>query len=131
MKFFLRGVAVVANEATEVARKIVSLREEQRERIQESFGRTTADGLRLHEQLFQHPFVTTGLVQRLTGKGFPAASRLIAQLADAGVLREITGKARKRIYLHERYFQMFDDSEVEASDVASTVEIEETLALDS
>jgi len=110
LRFFLQGVALVANEATDVARGIVTLREEQRGVIQAKFGRTTADGLRLHEQLFQHPFVSINLVQKLTGKGFSAAGRLVGQMVESGVLREISGRARKRVYLNDRYFSLFDDA---------------------
>jgi Fic family protein len=102
------------------------LREEQRARIQASFGRTTADGLRLHEQLFEHPYVTVNLIQQLAGKGFVAANRLASQMVEAQILREVTGQARRRVYLHERYFQMFDDSQIEASQVTSFGRRDET-----
>lgn len=128
IRFFLAGVASVANEAADVARRIVALREEQRSIIQETFGRTTADGLRLHEQLFQHPFLSVQFAQQLTGKGFAAANRLVGQMAEAGILREISGRSRKRVFLHERYFRMFDDSEVEARGVAPVEDTDETIA---
>lgn len=119
LRFFLEGVASVANEATDVARRIVALQEEQRTRIQESFGRMTADGLRLYEHLFQHPFLSVTLAQQLAGKGFAGANRLIAQMVGIGILAEVTGRARKRVFVHERYFRMFDDSELTARDVAT------------
>jgi Fic family protein len=130
LKFFLRGVATVADEAATTARRIVALREEQREQIRTSFGRTTPDALQLHEQLFQHPFVTITLVQQMTGKEFPAASRLVKQMVQLEILKQVSGKARNRVFLHDRYFRMFDDSEVEAQDVASDL-VEETLVRES
>lgn len=128
LKFFLRGVMVVANEATEVARRIVNLREEQRARIQASFGRLTADGLLLHDGLFQHPYINVIQAQKLVGKGFHAANRLVAQMVDVGILREITGKSRNRVYLHESYFRMFDDSEMSTDEVVSIESEEGTLS---
>lgn len=127
LRFFLKGVATVANEATDVARRIVTLREEQRATIQETFGRTTADGLRLYEQLFERPFLSVHLAQQLTGKGFAAANRLVGQMVHAGILIEVTGRARKRVFLHWRYFRMFDDTEVEASHIATAEEADETI----
>ena len=126
LKFFLRGVAIVADEAATVARRIVALREEQREQIRKSFGRTTSDALQLHEQLFQHPFVTIALVQQMAQKEFPGASRLVKQMVKLGILRQISGKSRNRVFLHEKYFRMFDDSEVDAQNVASDL-VEETM----
>jgi len=128
LKFFLRGVMVVANEATDVARRIVNLREEQRTRIQSSFGRMTADGLVLHDGLFQHPYINITQAQMLTGKGFHAANRLVSLMADVGILREITGKSRNRVYLNEPYFRMFDDSEIAADEVAGIESDEETIS---
>jgi Fic family protein len=128
LHFFLRGVASVANEATSVARAIVTLRERQRARIQETFGRRTADGLRLHDRLFEYPTVGVKLAQQLTGKGFPAASRLIDLMIEAQILVEITGRSRKRIYLHQSYFELFDDTELGARDVAPADDIEETVS---
>ena len=127
LKFFLRGVTVVANEATEVARRIVNLREEQRVRIQASFGRMTADGLVLHDGLFQHPYINVAQAQHLVGKGFHAANRLISQMVDADILREMTGRSRNRVYLHQSYFRMFDDSELSADHVNGLESEEETI----
>lgn len=111
MRFFLRGVASVASEATETARKIVALREEDRQRIVATAGRSTGDVLRLHDLLFERPMVTVPLVQRTLERAFPAANRLVRQLTELGVLKETTGRMRNRVYLHDRYFRLFDDVE--------------------
>jgi Fic family protein len=126
LKFFLRGVATVANEAATTAKRIVSLREEHRELIRRNCGRTTPDALMLYEQLFQHPFVSISLVQQISGREFPAASRLVKQMVDLGILKEISGRARRRVFVHDQYFKMFDDSEIEAAEVATDL-IEETI----
>jgi Fic family protein len=112
MKFFLAGVAAVADEAARIARKIVSLREEGRERIIRSGGRATADGLKLHEQLFQSPVITIQGASECVSKQFPAASRLVRQLVDLRILVEVSGKERNRVYLHREYLSLFDDDEV-------------------
>jgi len=130
MRFFLTGVASVANEATDVARRIVALRETQRLIIQESFGRSTADGLHLHEKLFAHPFLSIQLAQQLTGKEFKATNRMIGQLAQVGILREVSGRSRKRVFLHESYFRMFEDTEFASKDLVPSDEPEETLTTD-
>lgn len=127
MKFFLRGIAVVANEATDVARRIVSMRESERSLIQERCGRTAADALKLHERLFEHPYVTIAKVQNITGREFPTANRLVASLVELNILREVTGRARGRVFLHSRYLQMFDDSEIQAVE-AAPVYTDETTA---
>lgn len=121
IKFFLKGVATVANEAAGVARKIVALRENGRALIIQKTGRTVADCLRLYEQLFETPCMSIRMVGVRMDREFPAASRMTKQLEQLGILREISGRERKRIYLHERYFRLFDDEELSARSVADPV----------
>jgi Fic family protein len=128
LKFYLRGVMIVANEATEVAKRIVNLREDQRALIQSRFGRLTADGLALHDALFQRPYMNVSTAQQIIGKGFPAANRLIAQMEEVGILKEVSGRSRKRVYLHDSYFRMFDDSEVSANEVAGIDNDDQTVS---
>ncbi len=112
LQFFLRGVAVVANEATEVARKIVALREEDRAKIIANGGRLTADSLKVHEYSFEHPIVNVANIQKLTGKEFPSANNVVRLLVELEILKETSGRARGRVYAYRRYLQLFDDSDV-------------------
>lgn len=114
MRFFLEGVASVANEAAQTARRIVTLREEGREKIIQGTGRSTADALRLFEHLFDTPFVTIQMVGKIMGREFPAASRLTKHLEHLGILVEVSGRERKRLFLHQNYFNLFDDAEITA-----------------
>ena len=118
IKFFLRGVTLVANEAATVSRQIVALREVDRNRIVESCGRAAGDALKLHEALFQRPIVTVASTQEIIGREFPAANRLVRQLEGIGLLREITGRVRGRAYRYEAYFRLFNDEEIEAETIA-------------
>ena len=112
LKFFLRGVASVANEASGTARRIVSLRETHRESIIHEAGRTTADALRIHESLFRHPIVSTTSVQSLLSTSFPTANSLLKRLEGMGLLQEFTGRTRRKAYRYESYIRLFDDGEV-------------------
>lgn len=94
--FFLNGVAVQAQDAMARIRKLQTLQEEYRRRFQK--GRASARLLQAVDLLFAHPMVTTAHVARELEVGFPAAQRYIEQLTKARVLKEITGKARNRIY---------------------------------
>lgn len=98
----------MATEAAALARKIVALRVEQRGSIQETFGRTASDGLRLLDELFSHPYVTVAAVQRLLGRSVPAASRLVNRMVETGILTETTGRRRDRVFVHRRYLELFE-----------------------
>src|SRR5207247_4358460 len=67
LAFFLQGVATVAHEATQTARRIVRLREELRTDLPTRLGRRAGNGLTLLDQLFLHPVVSVKSVEMLLG----------------------------------------------------------------
>jgi len=109
LAFFLEGVATVAREATEKARRIVQLRETVRERVGASLGRRSGAGLRLLDALFKSPVVSVGMVQGILKYSQPAAAAMVAALERAGVLEEITGRRRDRLFAFQRYLRLFRD----------------------
>lgn len=114
LAFFLRGIIEVSSQATETARRILSLREEHRRAITDSLGRAVGNGHRVLEHLYQHPIVSVNEVQRLIGTTYPAANDLIARLVNSGILREFTGKARNRRFMYQSYVDLFQGNESEA-----------------
>lgn len=116
LAFFLRGVAEVATEATDTARRILSLREQHRTAIADHLGRAAGNGHRVLESLFDRPIVSVKDVQEVTGTTYPAANGLVARLAELGILVEVTGFARNRRFRYEPYVRLFSDepAEVEA-----------------
>jgi Fic family protein len=58
LKFFLRGIAEVAEEATMTARKIVQLREQHRKLVAHNLERSAGRALNLLESLYRQPVVT-------------------------------------------------------------------------
>jgi Fic family protein len=109
LAFFLRGVAEVAGEATETARRVLLLRENNRAEITNGLGRAAANGHRVLESLFDRPIISVTEAQQLTGTGFAAANQLIARMTELGILREITGHARNRRFRYEPYVRLFTD----------------------
>jgi Fic family protein len=108
LRFFLRGVAETAEEATETALAIVRLREEQRTLLHEhGLG---LNELRLLDMLFQRPLVNIGLVSALLDVAPVTASRLIERLAGLSLLNEITGRQRNRVFRYSPYWHLFQDT---------------------
>lgn len=114
LKLFLRGVADAAAVATETARRILRLREEHREMIRDQI-RGTANALHLLDHLFEQPILSVGRVAELIDVTFPTANNLIGQLVAPGLLREITGSARGRLFAYERYLELFQPSALATS----------------
>jgi Fic family protein len=109
LSFFLDGIAVVANEATEVSRRIVDLREAHRNEIIRSFGRAAGGALRVLEYLFRNPIVQVKDIQAVLDVTHTSANSLVANLQQAEILNEITGQRRNRRFAYEPYIQLFRD----------------------
>ncbi len=105
--FFLRAVAAAAIDATETARRIVDLRERHRDLIISQLGRGAGTGLRLLEALYRRPLIDVPKAQKILGVTFQAANNLVTRLEALGVLEELTGQARHRVFRYSEYANLF------------------------
>lgn len=113
LEFFLRGIAEVAAEATDTARRILQLREDHRSAITERLGRGAGSGHKVLESLFDRPIVSVNDVRELTGTTYAAANTLVSRLEAIGVLSEATGYARNRLFRYAPYIALFDNAPLE------------------
>jgi len=111
--FFLRGVVEVSQQATDTARRILDLREEHRDLIDTSLGRSAGNGHRTLKHLYQHPIIAVKDVQRLIGTTYPAANNLIDRMVKCGIVQEFTGRARNRHFRYQRYIELFQTPEAQ------------------
>ena len=107
LMFFLKGVEEVSNEAIETSRRILSLREEHRASVTAHFGRAAGKGHLVLEQLYLRPIVSVADVREITGTTYAAANQLVARFVECGILMDITGFARNRLFRHEPYVRLF------------------------
>lgn len=107
LKFFLRGVAQTADEATITAERIFELRELHRSLvIEHGLG---SNGLKLLSYLFRQPIVDVKRSAGAIDSAFPTANRLVSKLEELGLLEEITGQKRSRVFRYGPYLALFDD----------------------
>lgn len=103
IKFFLRGVAAVSNDAVEVLRAIVAMREQHRGIIMFELGRSSRTGLTILEALYRRPYVTVRDAAMIAGVSFANANRIVGELERVGLLEEMTGQVRNRVYRYRAY----------------------------
>lgn len=104
LDFFLGGLAAVATDATRRAASLVELQQRIRERLLEA--RATSTAFRLVERLFGRPLTQVGTAATDLGVSFATAQRAIDILTEAGLLEEITGKRRNRLYVAKEVLQI-------------------------
>jgi Fic family protein len=109
LDFFLKGVAEVSAQATETARRILSLRESHRASIAANLAYVAGNGHRVLEHLFARPIVSVNEVRDLIGTTYPAANQLVERLVALGILEEMTGQARNRRFRYAPYIRLFHE----------------------
>ncbi len=113
LEFFLKGMIEISRQATDTARRILSLREDHRRQITENFGRAAGNGHQVLEHLYEHPIVSANEVKDLIGTTYPAANDLVARMVDSSILHEFTGQTRNRRFIYNSYINLFYDNDTE------------------
>ena len=121
LRFFLTGVAETADEASQTAERIFELRERHRTLV---MGEAGANGLRLLSALFRRPLINVNVAARELEVTFPTANRLVGRFQEMGLLVEVTGKQRSRLFRYEPYLRLFDEPDPVSPEDAS-VEVTE------
>lgn len=108
LEFFLDGIAETANQAFDAAGRIVELFRRDREAI--SIGSDRAgSALRVHESLQQNPFATGSTLIRNTSLSAPTVNAALAELVRLGIVEEVTGRRRGRVYGYKGYLDILNE----------------------
>ena len=62
--------------------------------------------MRVCEALTSRPLLTLKVAAQRTGLSFPGASDGMKLLGELGIVRELTGKKRNRVYAYDRYLAL-------------------------
>lgn len=109
LEFFLEGVAYTANQAFDTATKIVERFRTDRRRIAEEAAAPNSV-LRLHEVLQTNPYTTSPGAKAKTGLALPTINAALAELTRLGLVEEVTGKKRGRVYAYRQYLDLLSDA---------------------
>lgn len=106
LRFFLRGVCEVSVSAAEVARQIMEMREQHRQLISEKLA-SAANAHKLLDHMFEKPTFSINQAKEVMSCAFATASSVVEQLEEQGLLQEITGQERNRLYNYQPYVSVF------------------------
>ena len=102
LDFFLDGVADTATSAVTTAHRLVALFEADNRRVAQS-GRGAARALQVLTALRTRPVLSIGRLRDSHGMTFPTASKAMESLIELGIAKELTGKARNRVFSYAAY----------------------------
>lgn len=108
VSLFLKGVNEVANQATDTAKKILKLFQQDEAKIEDT-GKSAASALIIFNYLKQHPITDTNKIAKLCKLTLPKVLRSLENLEALNIVRETTGKTRHRIYVYQGYLDLLSD----------------------
>ncbi|MCX7782057.1 MAG: Fic family protein [Meiothermus sp.] len=100
--FFLEGVEQTAQNAVQTAQRLVSIFQQDSQKIT-TLGRQTSSTLRVFAALRERPLLSVGEAARRTGLTFATTTKSLAALERLGIVQEITGQRRNRVFAYRRY----------------------------
>jgi cell filamentation protein, protein adenylyltransferase len=108
LEFFLIGVRQTAEQAFETAKHILHLIDTDRKKI-EGLGRSAGSALRAFQIAQTHPIISASALAKILTVSFPTASAALDQLSNVGIMREITGKERHRVFAYSQYMGLLNE----------------------
>jgi Fic family protein len=106
--FFLHGVEETARSSADVFRAILAIKERvEREVLPRFSHRRQENAQRLMRHLYAQPVTDVKMVTKLLSTTPNTAASLINDLVEYGVLSEMTGQRRNRLFLFHDYIGLF------------------------
>ena len=106
--FFLSCVEESANDGVKTAKRLFRLVGADRRTVSDHKA-ATVTSVRLFEQIPEHPMITLATAMQLVGATKPTTGKAIDALCQAGILQEITGRKRDRIYAYQAYLDVLSE----------------------
>lgn len=108
LKFFLEGIKQIAQNSTETFKAIIALRQEIEHRDILTLGKKTKLAQKFIHFLYSKPITDSQEVAKQMAVNPSTALRLIEDFIRLGILKEITGFRRNRIFVFDKYLHLFE-----------------------
>jgi len=108
IEFFLTGVKETAEQAVQAALRILTVLEADRKRI-EALGRPSGSALRVFHYAQTNPILSIQNASKALGISFPTVTTAIQHLEKLGVLHELTGRQRGRLFVYGKYLAILSE----------------------
>ncbi|GAB5533991.1 MAG: Fic family protein [Rubricoccaceae bacterium] len=108
LRYFLRGILEMSEQALATAQDALALFEHDRATVS-TFGRGAASALEVYAMLQHHPITTAPVATERLDLSAPTVRAALQRLETAGIVEEVTGGDRGRLYVYTAYLNLLDD----------------------
>ena len=109
LEFFLDGVIHTSEHAIETAKKVLVLFERDHDKIKQS-GKLAASPLRVHRVMQERPMLPASYAAKSAGLSLPTVNSAVRHLQNIGIVKEVTGKRRNRVYAYDEYCRILSET---------------------
>lgn len=108
LQFFAEGVYETAENAVATARSLGDMVARDRDRIR-LLGRIAGSSLQVHQSLQKRPVTTLASLAEETRLSVPTVTKAVQALAEPGIVDEITGRRRSRVFRYREYMDVMNE----------------------
>ena len=105
LEFFLEGVAMAANEAADSTERTLQLFAKDKDKIR-TLGRATQSASRLHKFMQTSPYFRIRTAAKSLKLTVPTVTNAVNHLVRLGIIKEVSGKHRDRLFAYTRYINI-------------------------
>lgn len=106
VKFFLVAINETAKKGVHTFQAIHKLREQTTSQIQ-TLGRRAANAARVVDSLYLRPITSSGALAARLDLSQATSDRVLADLQQLGIVAEMTGQRRNRVFYFREYYHLF------------------------
>jgi Fic family protein len=107
LKFFLVGVIETAESSIQTFKSILTLKEKMEKDILPEFGVRQKKAMDIIQFLYNQPVVTINTLVKKLNINYATTSRIIKDLAEKKVLKELKFGGKEALWLFEEYMDVF------------------------
>lgn len=106
LRYFLTGVIETAKKGVNTFDAILQLQRQIEVKIN-SLGKKSKEAGKIVSYLYQNPIVDAQKMSEITDRSLKTVYNLIAELENIGIIKEITGASRGKLYAFDDYITLF------------------------
>jgi len=107
LKFFLTGVIETAHQVVETSQAISELFKKDHQKI-DTLKRASSSAHKVHELLQQKAIINATKAAKIINVSVPTARSALNNLKRLGLLKEISGSGKERLYIYEELINLLE-----------------------
>ena len=109
IKFFIKGICEISEDAISSIQKIIELKKADIEKVRNIPKGNISNLLLIYDYLLRHPFLETEDIRRLSDLSKPTVNKLLETLIELEILELVEEKKRYKQYVYRKYVDILSE----------------------